>query len=348
MHWSRKRLRPCNEVKTSVLLSRSGFSTGKKGELTQLMQTLGKLFAEERPQAGGALINAAKNQVQDVLNARKADLEQAALGAKLAAERIDVTLPGRGEASGGLHPVTRTLERVEQFFSHIGYSVAEGPEVEDDYHNFEALNIPVASLRRVRCTTRFISMPTCCCVRTLRPCRCAPWNRGSRRFVSSVRASLSLRLRYHSFADVPSGRGPVDRRGCQFRGSQGHHRGVSSGVLRETAGVRFRPSFFPFTEPSAEVDMQCVMCSGKGCRVCKQTGWLEIMGCGMVHPNVLRMSGIDPERYSGFAFGMGASNASPCCVTASMTCACSSTMTCGFSRNFASAAARQRIFRRTG
>jgi len=114
---------------------------GKKGELTQLMQTLGKLSAEERPQAG-ALINAAKNQVQDVLNARKADLEQAALGAKLAAERIDVTLPGRGEASGGLHPVTRTLERVEQFFSHIGYSVAEGPEVEDDYHNFEALNIP--------------------------------------------------------------------------------------------------------------------------------------------------------------------------------------------------------------
>ena len=114
---------------------------GKKGELTQVMQTLGKLSAEERPKAG-ALINAAKSRVQDELNAKKADLEQAALSVKLAAERIDVTLPGRGEVSGGLHPVTRTLERIEQFFSHIGYSVAEGPEVEDDYHNFEALNIP--------------------------------------------------------------------------------------------------------------------------------------------------------------------------------------------------------------
>jgi phenylalanyl-tRNA synthetase alpha chain len=238
---------------------------GKKGELTALMQTLGKLSAEERPQAG-ALINTAKNQVQDALNARKSVLEQALLAEKLASERIDVTLPGRGQASGGLHPVTRTLERVEQFFTHIGYSVAEGPEVEDDYHNFEALNIPGHHPARAMHDTFYFNA-----------------NMLLRTQVEGLLIDEDI-----SFADL---KGTIEEFLRVF--------------FEKPLGVRFRPSFFPFTEPSAEVDMQCVMCSGKGCRVCKQTGWLEVMGCGMVHPNVLRMSGIDPEKYSGFAFGMG-------------------------------------------
>ncbi len=160
---------------------------GKKGELTQVMKTLGDLPAEERPKVG-ALINVAKEKVQDALNARKTELEGAALAARLAAERIDVTLPGRGQLSGGLHPVTRTLERIEQCFSRIGYEVAEGPEVEDDYHNFEALNIP-GHHPRVPCTILSISMRTCCCVPTPHRCRCGPWSPSSRRSALSARGA---------------------------------------------------------------------------------------------------------------------------------------------------------------
>ncbi len=277
---------------------------GKKGELTQVMKTLGNLPAEERPQVG-ALINVAKERVTGVLNARMALFEEAELAAKLSAESIDVTLPGRGQTSGGLHPVTRTLERVEQFFTHIGYGIAEGPEVEDDYHNFEALNIQ-AITRPGRCMTPSISMPTCCCAPIPRRYRSAPWNPSSRRSASSARAA--------SIAATPIS--PIRR--CSTRSKACWLIAISNfadlkGTIEEflrvffekELAVRFRPSYFPFTEPSAEVDMECVMCSGKGCRVCKQTGWLEVMGCGMVHPNVLRMSGIDPEEFSGFAFGMG-------------------------------------------
>ena len=277
---------------------------GKKGELNQLMQTLGKLSAEERPQAG-ALINAAKNQVQDVLNARKADLEQAELDAKLAAERIDVNLPGRGEASGGLHPVTRTLERVEQFFSHIGYSVAEGPEVEDDYHNFEALNIPGHHPARAMHDTFYFNANM-----LLRTHTSPVQVRTMESRQPPIRIVCPGRV-YRCDSDITHSpmfhqvEGLLVDEGVSFADLKGTIEEFLRVFFEKPLGVRFRPSFFPFTEPSAEVDMQCVMCSGKGCRVCKQTGWLEVMGCGMVHPNVLRMSGIDPERYSGFAFGMG-------------------------------------------
>lgn len=277
---------------------------GKKGELTQLMQTLGKLSVEERPQAG-ALINAAKSSVQDVLNARKADLEKAALDAKLSAERIDVTLPGRGEASGGLHPVTRTLERVEQFFSRIGYSVAEGPEVEDDYHNFEALNIPGHHPARAMHDTFYFNANM-----LLRTHTSPVQVRTMESRQPPIRIVCPGRV-YRCDSDITHSpmfhqvEGLLIDEGVSFADLKGTIEEFLRVFFEKPLGVRFRPSFFPFTEPSAEVDMQCVMCSGKGCRVCKQTGWLEVMGCGMVHPNVLRMSGIDPERYSGFAFGMG-------------------------------------------
>ncbi|XLY86441.1 phenylalanine--tRNA ligase subunit alpha [Ectopseudomonas mendocina] len=277
---------------------------GKKGELTALMQTLGKLSAEERPQAG-ALINTAKNQVQDALNARKSVLEQALLAEKLASERIDVTLPGRGQTSGGLHPVTRTLERVEQFFTHIGYSVAEGPEVEDDYHNFEALNIPGHHPARAMHDTFYFNANM-----LLRTHTSPVQVRTMESQQPPIRIVCPGRV-YRCDSDITHSpmfhqvEGLLVDEGISFADLKGTIEEFLRVFFEKPLEVRFRPSFFPFTEPSAEVDMQCVMCSGKGCRVCKQTGWLEVMGCGMVHPNVLRMSGIDPENYSGFAFGMG-------------------------------------------
>lgn len=277
---------------------------GKKGELTQVMKTLGNLSAEERPQAG-ALINAAKDQVQDALNSRKATLEQAALSAKLAAEKIDVTLPGRGQTSGGLHPVTRTLERVEQFFTHIGYGIAEGPEVENDYHNFEALNIPGHHPARAMHDTFYFNANM-----LLRTHTSPVQVRTMESQQPPIRIVCPGRV-YRCDSDITHSpmfhqvEGLLVDEGVSFADLKGTIEEFLRVFFEKPLGVRFRPSFFPFTEPSAEVDMQCVMCSGKGCRVCKQTGWLEVMGCGMVHPNVLRMSGIDPEKYSGFAFGMG-------------------------------------------
>ena len=277
---------------------------GKKGELTQVMKTLGNLSAEERPQAG-ALINAAKDKVQDALNSRKDMLEQAALSAKLAAERIDVTLPGRGQTSGGLHPVTRTLERVEQFFTRIGYGIAEGPEVENDYHNFEALNIPGHHPARAMHDTFYFNANM-----LLRTHTSPVQVRTMESQQPPIRIVCPGRV-YRCDSDITHSpmfhqvEGLLIDEGVSFADLKGTIEEFLRVFFEKPLGVRFRPSFFPFTEPSAEVDMQCVMCSGKGCRVCKQTGWLEVMGCGMVHPNVLRMSGIDPEKYSGFAFGMG-------------------------------------------
>ena len=277
---------------------------GKKGELTQVMKTLGSLSAEERPQAG-ALINAAKDKVQDALNNRKETLEQAALSAKLAAEKIDVTLPGRGQASGGLHPVTRTLERVEQFFTRIGYGIAEGPEVENDYHNFEALNIPGHHPARAMHDTFYFNANM-----LLRTHTSPVQVRTMESQQPPIRIVCPGRV-YRCDSDITHSpmfhqvEGLLVDEGVSFADLKGTIEEFLRVFFEKPLGVRFRPSFFPFTEPSAEVDMQCVMCSGKGCRVCKQTGWLEVMGCGMVHPNVLRMSGIDPEKYSGFAFGMG-------------------------------------------
>lgn len=277
---------------------------GKKGELTQVMKTLGNLSAEERPQAG-ALINAAKDQVQDALNSRKATLEQAALSAKLAAEKIDVTLAGRGQTSGGLHPVTRTLERVEQFFTRIGYGIAEGPEVENDYHNFEALNIPGHHPARAMHDTFYFNANM-----LLRTHTSPVQVRTMESQQPPIRIVCPGRV-YRCDSDITHSpmfhqvEGLLVDEGVSFADLKGTIEEFLRVFFEKPLGVRFRPSFFPFTEPSAEVDLQCVMCSGKGCRVCKQTGWLEVMGCGMVHPNVLRMSGIDPEKYSGFAFGMG-------------------------------------------
>ena len=266
---------------------------GKKGELTVLMQTLGKLSAEERPKAG-ALINAAKNQVQDALNTRKDSLEQAALSAKLAAEKIDVTLSGRGQASGGLHPVTRTLERVEQFFTHIGYNVAEGPEVEDDYHNFEALNIPGHHPARAMHDTFYFNANM-----LLRTHTSPVQVRTMESTQPPIRIVCPGRV-YRCDSDITHSpmfhqvEGLLVDEHASFTELKGILHDFLRNYFEEDLTIRFRPSYFPFTEPSAEVDVM-----GKNGK------WLEVLGCGMVHPNVLRSVGIDPEKYSGFAFGMG-------------------------------------------
>lgn len=278
---------------------------GKKGELTQVMKQLGDLSPEDRPKVG-ALINEAKEKVQTALGARKSILDQAALDQKLASEQIDVTLPGRGQISGSIHPITRTLERIESFFTNIGYNVAEGPEIEDDYHNFEALNIPGHHPARAMHDTFYFNANT-----LLRTHTSPVQVRTMETSEPPIRVVCPGRV-YRCDSDMTHSpmfhqvEGLLVDTDISFADLKGTIEEFLRVFFEKEFEVRFRPSFFPFTEPSAEVDIQCVMCSGNGCRVCKQTGWLEVMGCGMVHPNVLRMSGIDPEKYSGFAFGMGA------------------------------------------
>lgn len=277
---------------------------GKKGSLTAQLKSLGKLPAEERP-AAGAQINAAKQAVQAVIDERKQAIEASQLADQLANETVDVTLPGRRGARGSLHPVTQTLARIEDIFVGAGYSVANGPEIEDDYHNFEALNIPAHHPARAMHDTFYFGDGS-----LLRTHTSPVQVRVMEDSEPPIRVICPGRV-YRRDSDLTHSpmfhqvEGLVIDRGISFA----HLKGTVIDFLRrffeQDLDVRFRPSYFPFTEPSAEVDVQCVHCEGSGCRVCSHTGWLEVMGCGMVHPNVLTMSNIDPEEFSGFAFGFG-------------------------------------------
>ena len=277
---------------------------GKKGELTQLLKSLGKLSAEERPKAG-ALINEAKQQLSEHINASKEVLNAAALNAKLAAEKIDVTLPGRGQHSGGLHPVTRTLERIEKFFAGVGYVTEEGPEIEDDFHNFEALNIPDHHPARAMHDTFYFDANT-----LLRTHTSPVQIRTMEQQQPPIRVICPGRV-YRCDSDLTHTpmfhqvEGLLVDTDVSFADLKGTVEEFLREFFEKELAVRFRPSYFPFTEPSAEVDIACVMCEGKGCRVCGHTGWLEVMGCGMVHPKVFESCNVDTEAYSGFAFGMG-------------------------------------------
>jgi len=277
---------------------------GKKGVLTEQLKSLKAVPAAVRP-AAGQRINEAKQQVQEALDARRGVLEGAAVQQKLAAGRIDVTLPGRGEEPGGLHPVTQTRLRIETLFRRAGFDVEQGPEIEDDFHNFGALNIPPNHPARAMQDTFYF-----------------PDGRVLRTHTSpvQVRAMLS---RGAPLAVIAPGRvyrcdsdvthspmfhqveGLLVDESVSFANLKAILHGFVRAFFEKDLDMRLRPSYFPFTEPSAEVDMSCVFCAGQGCRVCKETGWLEIAGCGMVHPNVLHASGVDAERYTGYAFGMG-------------------------------------------
>jgi len=278
---------------------------GKKGRLTQQLKQLGALPAAERPAAGQA-INRVKERVQQALEARRDALQSSQLDARLASERIDVTLPGRGQPQGGLHPVTITMRRIEQLFRPLGFSVAEGPEIEDDHHNFEALNIPAHHPARAMHDTFYFDAHTLLRTHTSPvQVRVMEQRQPPLRIIAPGRvyrcdSDLTHTPMFHQ----------VEGLLVDVQVSFANLRGLLDEFLRafferSDLPVRFRPSYFPFTEPSAEVDIQCVMCAGEGCRVCSQSGWLEILGCGMVHPKVFEQVGIDNERYTGFAFGMG-------------------------------------------
>jgi phenylalanyl-tRNA synthetase alpha chain len=277
---------------------------GKKGAITALLKALGGLAPEER-RAAGARINAVRDQLTAAMAEREAALEQGELERQLAAGRIDVTQPGRGQQAGGLHPVSRARRRIEALFRNAGFSVEDGPEVEDDWHNFEALNIPADHPARAMHDTFYFPDG-----RLLRTHTSPVQIRAMLREPPPLRMIIPGRV-YRCDSDVTHTpmfhqvEGLVVDEGVSFAHLRSvlHH--FVERFFERKLGIRFRPSYFPFTEPSAEVDIECVFCSGKGCRVCKNTGWLEIAGCGMVHPNVLRNVNIDPERYTGYAFGMG-------------------------------------------
>ena len=278
---------------------------GKKGRVTDLLKGLGQLSAEERPKAG-AEINEVKQLLSALISERKDTLQQAAIAEQLASESLDVTLPGRSEDLGALHPITRTIDRMSGFFVALGFAVVEGPEIEDDYHNFEALNIPAHHPARAMHDTFYIDE-----THVLRTHTSGVQIRTMESREAPLRVICPGRV-YRCDSDLTHS--PMFH---QVEGllidenvSFGQLKGVIQDFLhaffeQDSLSVRFRPSYFPFTEPSAEVDIQCVKCAGEGCRICSGTGWLEVMGCGMVHPRVLEMSGVDTERFNGFAFGMG-------------------------------------------
>lgn len=278
---------------------------GKQGALTELLKSLGAMEPEGRKKAG-ARVNEAKQAIESVLKMRRDVLQEAELERKLKAETIDVTLPGRGRGQGGLHPVTRTLERIQALFRSMGFEVAEGPEIETDFYNFTALNIPEDHPARAMHDTFYLQS-----------------GEVLRTHTSPVQVHF-MQSHQPPFRIIAPGR--VYRCDSDVTHTPMFHqveglwvdesvsfadlKGVLADFMRrffevDDLAVRFRPSFFPFTEPSAEMDIGCVMCGGSGCRVCSHTGWLEVLGCGMVHPNVFGHVNIDPEKYLGFAFGLG-------------------------------------------
>jgi phenylalanyl-tRNA synthetase alpha chain len=277
---------------------------GKKGLLTEQLKGLGALSASERP-AAGQRINDAKTAIHAALEMQRIRLETTALEQELARGAIDVSLPGRGQEAGSLHPVTRTRLRIEKIFAQAGFQVISGPEVEDDFHNFEALNIPKNHPARAMHDTFYF-----------------PDGRLLRTHTSPVQIRTLLSQKpplaiiapgrvYRIDSDMThtpmfhQAEGMVIGERISFANLKAMLHTFVERFFERPLGMRLRPSYFPFTEPSAEADIECVFCNGGGCRVCKQTGWLEILGCGMVHPNVLTAAGIDAEQWQGYAFGMG-------------------------------------------
>lgn len=279
---------------------------GKKGSLTSLLRGMGSLSPEERPRIG-QIVNEIRAELEALIHAKGEELKQAELARRLASEKIDITLPGRKVNVGHKHPLTLTLNRIKDTFMRLGFAVEEGPEVEKDYYNFEALNLPKDHPARdmqdsfyiteqflLRTHTSPVQVRTMQSSKPNQPIRMIAPGQVYRRDYDATHSPM-----FHQVE------GLVIDKGISFADLKGTLELFIHEIFGETVGVRFRPSFFPFTEPSAEVDISCVMCGGKGCRVCSGTGWLEILGSGMVHPRVLEMSNFDPSLVSGFAFGMG-------------------------------------------
>ena len=291
-----KDLNQLDQVRVSYL--------GKKGEFTLQMKQLGKLDPDQR-RAVGQVINKAKGEFQQKLEAAKTVMQQAVLEERLASESVDVTLPGRGQAIAGLHPVTITLRRISKIFASVGFKVVDGPEIEDDYHNFEALNIPAHHPARAMHDTFYFDAHT-----VLRTHTSPVQIRAMEAEKPPLKVIAPGRV-YRCDSDITHTpmfhqvEGFLVDTDVSFADLKGVVYEFLQAFFEKDIQVRFRPSYFPFTEPSAEVDIECVMCGGKGCRVCGHTGWLEVMGCGMIHPEVFKSVDINSDEFTGFAFGMG-------------------------------------------
>ncbi len=292
-------LKELNEVRVAYL--------GKKGPITEVLRGMGKLSAEERPKIG-ALANDVREAIASKIEEKQKALETAAVNAKLATETIDVTLPGRPVNKGNLHPLTRVVEEIEDLFIGMGYTVAEGPEVESDYYNFEALNLPKSHPARDMQDSFYITDEILMRTHTS-PVQARTMKKHKGQGPVKIicpgkvyRRDNDDATHSHQFQQIE---GLVIDENISMSDLKGTLDVFAKKVFGQDREIRLRPSFFPFTEPSVEVDISCKICGGKGCSVCKQTGWIEVLGAGIVHPNVLEMAGFDSKKYSGFAFGMG-------------------------------------------
>lgn len=286
-----------NDVRVAIL--------GKKGELTSVLKSMKEVAPEERPKVG-QMVNEARAEIEKVLEEKKVSFEKKMREEKMKAETIDVTLPAKKPMVGHRHPNTIALEEIERIFVGMGYEVVEGPEVEYDYYNFEALNIPANHPAKDEQDTFYINKDIVLRTQT-----------SSTQVHELEKGKLPIRMiapgRVYRSDEVDATHSPtfhqveglVVDKNVTFADLKGTLQQFAKEIFGEDTKVKFRPHHFPFTEPSAEMDVSCFKCGGKGCRFCKGEGWIEILGCGMVHPHVLEMSGVDPEEYVGFAFGVG-------------------------------------------
>ena len=286
-----------NDVRVNIL--------GKKGELTAVLKSMKDVAPEDRPKVG-QMVNDVRVEIETALEEAKKHLEQAALEARLAAEEIDVTLPAKKLPRGHRHPNTTVLEEVENIFIGLGYEVVEGPEVEKDYYNFEALNIPADHPAKDEQDTFYVNADILLRTQTSGT-QVHEMEKGKLpiRMIAPGRVFRSDEVDATHSPSFHQIEGLVIDKHITFADLKGTLAVFAKELFGEDTKVKFRPHHFPFTEPSAEMDVSCFKCGGKGCRFCKGSGWIEILGCGMVHPHVLEMSNIDPESYSGFAFGVG-------------------------------------------
>ena len=291
-------LKQLNDIRVAYL--------GKKGPVTEILKGMGKLSAEERPKMG-ALANEVRGAIAEKIESKQKALEEAAIQKQLEEEAIDVTLPGRPVKTGNHHPLTRVIEEIEDLFIGMGYSIAEGPEVEKDYYNFEALNLPKGHPARDMQDSFYITEEILMRTHTS-PVQARTMEKHEGKGPVKIicpgkvyRRDNDDATHSHQFTQIE---GLLVDENISMGDLKGTLEVFAKKMFGEDREIRLRPSFFPFTEPSVEVDVSC-MCHGKGCSICKGTGWIEILGAGMVHPNVLEMAGFDSKKYTGFAFGMG-------------------------------------------
>jgi phenylalanyl-tRNA synthetase alpha chain len=292
-------LKELNDIRVAYL--------GKKGPITEVLRGMGKLSPEERPRMG-ALVNEVREVIQKRLEEKMGALEKEAIEKQLASETIDVTLPGRPVNTGSHHPLTAVIEEIEDLFIGMGYEIAEGPEVEKDYYNFEALNLPKGHPARDMQDSFYITEEILLRTHTS-PVQARTMEKHEGKGPIKIICPGKVYRRddddathSHQFMQIE---GLVIDKNIRMSDLKGTLQTFAKKMFGEEREIRLRPSFFPFTEPSVEMDISCMMCGGTGCGTCKGTGWIEILGAGMVHPNVLRMAGYDPTEYQGFAFGMG-------------------------------------------